>query len=95
MNSKNMNVCKLLHGVNIVNIVSVVLSAGLTATFSIAASPGIYKPCDEFVAKLPNMAARLQPSTPLDTEMRQMWLDLQCWTVKHLGQSQQLPLRPA
>lgn len=36
-------------------------------------------PCDRFVGRLPN-ALR----TPLDAEMRQMWLDLLRWTAAKL-----------
>ena len=72
-----MNVCKLLRQVS---IVGVVLSAGLIATVSIAAGPGANLPCDEFVAKLPNVqralceSAQLQPSAARSIKGRTIWV---------------------
>lgn len=73
-----MNVCKLL--LRRMSIVGAVLSAGLFATFSIAAGPYTSLPCDEFVAKLPNMqrtlceSARLQPSAARSVKGRTIWV---------------------
>ena len=71
---KNMNVCKLLR------VVMVVLSTVLFATFSIASSPSSPSPCNEFVAKLPNMqralceSAQLQPSAARSVKGRTIWV---------------------
>ncbi len=72
-----MNVCKLLR---VVLVVMVVLSTALFAASSVAASLGNPSPCDEFVAKLPNMqralceSAQLQPSAARSIEGRTIWV---------------------
>ena len=72
-----MNVCKLLRTVG---VVSIVLSAGLHATVSVAAGSSVSLPCDEFIAKLPNMqralceSARLQPGAGRSVKGRTIWV---------------------
>ena len=50
---------------------------------------GVHKGVPVVTIELPN-ATR----TPLDTEMRQMWLDLQRWMLARLGHAQQPPPGP-